>query len=248
MASEREMMYLQRVSNFQRASWWGRAALLSVLSLGSFAAGAPALSGSAQAASKALSSAKKRKIGQAALNSFQGQHQKVEALLAKKATDSALAREVDQLLDYQELAQAALGGKSAYAEACKSDCAKFEKALSELIRRNYLRFLRKSGEGRVEYLGAQVGRKGSAVKIKTRVQRKKAPAGSRNNHVFVSYILRESSPGQWRAVDVVTEGVSLRKTYRYEFKKILNRAGAGGGIKGVIAKIEAKLAEVSAKP
>lgn len=246
MASEREMMYLQRVSNFHKASW-GRVALISVLSLGSFAGAAAALSESAHAAKKALSAPDKSKIGQAALDSFQGQHKKVQALLAKKASDKALASEVDRLLDYQELAYAALGGKSAYVGACKSECAKFEKALSELIRRNYLRFLRKSDEGRVEYLGAQVGRKGSAVKIKTRVLRKQGKKGARNNHVLVSYILRESSPGVWRAVDVVTEGVSLRKTYRYEFKKILNRSGAGGGIKGVIAKIEAKLAEVAAK-
>lgn len=254
MASEPFMMYLLGV-NFapscsnpaKRVPVSRGARALSLLGL-ALTLGTGALQAQAQSKSAAPAKAKpavdRNAIGQKALNEFQRKHRAVEALVAKKAKDSALSAQVDGLLNYSALAQAALGGN--YAAVCKTRCAEFESALTDLIRGNYLRFLRKSKEGKVEYLGAQVGRKGSAVKIKTVVHPSKSKKGSRKQ-VKVSYILQRAAGQDWRVVDIITEGVSLRKTYRYEFQKIIERPGAQGGIDGVIAKIRTKLAELAKK-
>lgn len=247
MASEPWMMYLQDViPAFLSSSLLRRSLLLGTL-VGGVCCAVPVASVQAAAAVKTKSKPKagatpdRQAIGQTVLHDFQRKHQAIEILVAKRAKDTALAAQVDTLLNYQALAQSALG--SNHASICNTRCAEFEHALTDLIRSNYLRFLRQAKKGRVEYLGAQVGRKGNAVKIKTIVHRNKAKAGSRTNKVQVSYILQRKGNEAWKVVDIITEGVSLRKTYRYEFQKILARPGSEGGIGGVIKKIKDKLAQ-----
>jgi ABC-type transporter MlaC component len=41
--------------------------------------------------------------------------------------------------------------------------------------------------------------------------------------------------------NIITDGVSLAKTYRYEFNKILRDEG----IDGLIARLESKIAEIA---
>ena len=177
-----------------------------------------------------------------ALAAFQARHKSVTTLVAQNAASAALQTEVDLLLDYDELAQAALGGSEAYASTCKDQCSQFNALLGELIRENYLRLVRQANGSEVEYLGTAVSKKSNAVKLSTRV---KAAASGKNKTVQIDYVMQQRD-GKWLVVDIITEGISLRKTYRFEFKKILDRPGAEGGIGGVIAKIQAKLAEIAA--
>lgn len=189
----------------------------------------------------------KKALGQEALDFFASRHQQVVSLLRAKSSEGKLAALVDDLIDYRELSRSALGGSKVYASKCGSKCAAFEKALGELIRRNYLRFIREADGHKVEYLGAKVGRRGTAVKIDTRVKtKKKSKAAARRSEVQVSYVLKKRGDTQWAVVDIITEGVSLRKTYRHEFEQIMAKPGAQGGIEGVIAQIQSKLQELSA--
>ena len=47
--------------------------------------------------------------------------------------------------------------------------------------------------------------------------------------------------GKWFVRDIITDGVSLSKNYRYEFHKIMRDEG----IDGLIARLETKLADLA---
>lgn len=242
------MMYLQSVTSVFCPTTRSSRTMALLLGLVMFSPSWSAQASFGQAKTKAVapSAPSKKDIGAQALKTFQSRHKTVMALVAKKAKDADLFAQVDALLNYQALAHAALGaGSSGYAGVCKSKCGAFEAALTELIRSNYLRFIRKAKDGQVEYTGVQVGKKGNAVKIATKVTPGKGK--SRTKEVQVSYVLKKSGD-HWKVVDIITEGVSLRKTYRYEFQKIMERPGTQGGIDAVVAKIKLKLAELSKKP
>ena len=52
----------------------------------------------------------------------------------------------------------------------------------------------------------------------------------------VDYVMHRSE-GQWYVRDIITEGVSLSKTYKYEINKLYK----AGGIDKVIVTLQAKL-------
>ena len=83
-------------------------------------------------------------------------HAKVIALADADAKPDAIQREVDLLLDYGWIAQAALGGPSRYAERCAPRCDEFEALLTKLIRSSYTKRLSAKQRGEVEYLGEHV--------------------------------------------------------------------------------------------
>ena len=55
----------------------------------------------------------------------------------------------------------------------------------------------------------------------------------------VAYVLHEVD-GRWQVRDIITDGVSIAKTYRFEFKKVL----AKDGIDGILARLRTKLGEI----
>jgi phospholipid transport system substrate-binding protein len=181
-------------------------------------------------------------LGKEALASFQARHKAVLQLIADKASAEAVQKEVDLVLDYVDLAHAALGGSDHYAAQCKTRCAEFDAALTRLIRENYLRMIRQAKADQVEYSGVAVSPKTKAVKITTKIKTQQSGRKS----VEVAYVVQRKD-GRWLIADIITEGVSLRKTYRYEFGKILEKPGDAGGIDAVIRKIDDKLKEI-AKP
>jgi len=170
------------------------------------------------------------------MDAFQTRHGAVIKLVKKKASTSKLQKEVDRLLDYGWIARAALGGKTKYAENCGPRCDEFEKLLTRLIRENYFRLVRKAEAHPVEYINEIKGRKG-AVKVTTRIKIQK---NGRTQKVEVAYVMHKVG-AEWQVRDIITDGMSLAKTYRYEFNQVRKREG----IDGVIAKLETKLAEVA---
>lgn len=169
-----------------------------------------------------------------AIDAFKAKHEAVVQLVKKNASDSDLQAKVDGLLDYQYLATSALGGPENYATVCGSRCAEFEQLLTRLIRENYLRMIRKAEKHPVEYVGQVAGRN-EVYKVTTRVKIEK---NSREQLVTVDYVMHKID-GNWQVRDIITDGVSLAKTYRYEFNKIAK----DGGIDGIIRKLEDKLAK-----
>jgi phospholipid transport system substrate-binding protein len=203
-----------------------RAVLLAALALALPAI--PLAPGTAQAAGPGQDAS--------ALAAFQSRHETVVTLVRKHASAAKLQQEVDDLLDYAWIARAALGGTGKYQESCQPRCSEFEGLLTRLIRENYLRLVRKAESHPVEYVGELKGRKG-AVKVTTRIQIEK---NGRKQKLEVAYVMH-LGPDGWEVRDIITDGMSLAKTYRYEFNQIRKREG----IDGVIHKLESKLAEVA---
>lgn len=170
-----------------------------------------------------------------ALEAFKASHQTVVGLVHDKAPSDKLQSEVDDLLDYTWIARAALGGERRYEKKCEPRCAEYEALLAKLIRENYLKRIRQADTGTVEYLGEEV-RKNKA-KVDTRVTFTK---DGEKQVLEISYVMHYVD-GKWVARNIITDGVSLAKTYRYEFGKIVRDEG----IDGLINRLQTKLADVA---
>lgn len=166
-----------------------------------------------------------------ALDTFRAGHTRVVELVGKRAASDAIEREVDRLLDYGALARESLGGADRYAERCGSRCAEFEALLARLIRENYLRRLRSDGAHRVDYVGEETRSRGTV--IMTSVAFKK---DGHDQSVTVDYLMHEVD-GRWQVRDIITDGVSLARNYKFEFNQILKQ----DGIDGLIARLEARI-------
>lgn len=176
--------------------------------------------------------------GDSAIDAFTAKHEAVVKLVKNKATDAQLQEKVDELLDYEYLSTAALGGPDRYAEVCDARCDEFSALLTELIRENYLRMIRKAEKHPVEYVGEVAG-KNDVYKVTTRV---KVVKNGREQTLTVDYIMHKVD-SKWQVRDIITEGVSLAKTYRYEINKIAKDQG----IDGVIRKLQDKLATLESE-
>lgn len=172
-----------------------------------------------------------------ALDAFKAGHAKVVELVAKRAAGDAIQRQVDALLDYTALAQESLGGTARYAERCGTRCAEFEALLGRLIRENYLRRIRSDRAHQVDYLGEEARPKGTRVMTAIRYSK-----DGKDESVAVDYLMHEVD-GRWQVRDIVTDGVSLARNYKYEFNQILKQ----DGIDGLIARLESKLALLAKK-
>lgn len=168
-----------------------------------------------------------------AAETFQTQHDALVQLVEDGANDGKLGAELDRMLDYGWLAMASLGGPDNYASVCGSRCAEFEALLTKLIRENYLRMIRKAKQHPLELVGAVEG-KGGVHKVSTKLRVEK---NGRSRAVTVDYIMHEVA-GSWQIRDIITDDVSLVRTYRHEFNKIAKNEG----IDGVIARLQDKLA------
>lgn len=174
-----------------------------------------------------------------ALEAFKNQHGKVIELVKKKADDKKLTKEVDRLINYEKLAVAALGGPNRYKNRCEPRCEQFQQLLSRLIRENYLKRIRTNLEYELRYLGEEKQLNGTLVKTLIVVNQ-----NGETSEVEVNYLL-SLEDGVWQVFDIITDRVSLRKTYKYEFNKAFNPGG--GGIDELIGKLERKLATLAQK-
>ncbi len=170
-----------------------------------------------------------------ALEAFKASHQSVVGLVHDKAPSDKLQAEVDTLLDYDWIAKAALGGPRRFAKKCDPRCDEYQALLAKLIRENYLKRIRQADSGSVEYVGEEV-RKDKA-KVDTRVTFTK---DGETQTLKISYVMHYVD-GKWVARNIITDGVSLAKTYRFEFGKIIRDEG----IDGLISRLETKLADVA---
>lgn len=169
------------------------------------------------------------------LDAFKTSHEAVIGLVSKKAANDAIQKEVDAFLDYRWIAEQSLGGSKRYAKRCEPRCAEFEALLTRLIRENYLRRIHQADKGKVKYLDED--RRGDKAKVDTKVTYTK---DGRTQDLKISYVMALADD-RWVVRDIITEGVSLAKNYRFEFNKILRDEG----IDGLIARLETKLNEVA---
>jgi phospholipid transport system substrate-binding protein len=172
-----------------------------------------------------------------ALETFKAKHNKVVELVKKRAEPAALQKEVDDLLDYKALAETSLGGPARYASKCEPRCSEFETLLARLIRENYLKRIRTDKKYDLTYVGEETKPRGTHVTTTVSLSRDGKP-----EVVEVVYVMHEVG-GVWKVEDIITDGVSLAKNYKFEFNKILKDKG----INELISRLESKLTELAAK-
>lgn len=173
--------------------------------------------------------------GVSALEEFKRRHEVVLLLVKSKVPEPAIIAEVDTLLDYKWLADQSLGRKHLPDDACEPRCAEFEALLTRLIRQNYLKRISQAETGTVEYVGED--KRARATKVTTRVRFTKDGV---EQNIEVAYVMHVVG-GKWIVRDIITEGVSLAKNYRYEFNKILREEG----IDELVKRLETKLADLA---
>jgi phospholipid transport system substrate-binding protein len=142
----------------------------------------------------------------------------------KARTDARTA--VGALLDFDALAKATMGKH--WSELTAQQRKRYTDALRGAMEANYLSKM-EQGDVDLSKVHNQIlgeSTEGDRTIVKTKVQ-----AG--NDTASVDYALVRQPKG-WRAVDVITEGVSLVDTYKDQVNKLLPKKG----VDGVIAALE----------
>lgn len=173
-----------------------------------------------------------RAEARSALETFTATHARITARVDAGAEAKELQGLADELLDYRWITEAALGGPSHYEARCAPRCDELRALLTQLVRKSYLDRLSAAERGQVEVLTAHVRDK--ATKVDTRVTY--VDADGETKVISVDYVMHHVA-GRWLVRDVITDGVSLAKNYRYE----LLRLHEEGGVDHIIARLKRTL-------
>lgn len=152
-----------------------------------------------------------------------------------KAREQA-RKNVAELIDFDTLAKSTLGKK--WDEISPKDRSRYTAALKGAMEANYLVKMRQGkssdvGKVRVEILGEEPGPDGTTL-VHSKVH-------SGEDTAAIDYLMVKGAKG-WRAVDVITEGVSLADTYREQVSKLLQKKS----LNDVIATLEKKRKQLEA--
>jgi phospholipid transport system substrate-binding protein len=136
---------------------------------------------------------------------------------------------VSELIDFDALARSTLGKK--WDEIKAADRSRYTAALKGAMEANYLAKMRQGKSSDVDRIRSEVTGEdvqGGKTVVHTKVR-------SAEDTAAIDYVM-EKGPKGWRAVDVITEGVSLAETYREQVAKIL----AKKSLNDVIAALDRK--------
>lgn len=123
---------------------------------------------------------------------------------------------VGELIDFDALSKSTLGGK--WESTKPADRARYTASLKGAMEANYLSKMRQGkssdvGKIKVDLLGEEPGPQGTVVHTKVH---------SGEDTAAIDYVM-EKRARSWKAVDVITEGVSLADTYRDQVAKLLQK-------------------------
>jgi phospholipid transport system substrate-binding protein len=160
---------------------------------------------------------------------------KAEGAAKTKARNDARAS-VGALLDFDALAQATMGKH--WSELKPPQRTRYTEALRGAMEANYLSKMERGQVDMSKVKNEIVGesKEGGRSVVKTRVV-----AG--DDTAQVDYVM-EQRKGGWKAVDVITEGVSLVDTYKDQVNKLLPKKG----IDGVISALERAKKRIEEEP
>jgi len=138
-----------------------------------------------------------------------------------KADDAQLQRfvrdEMNKVLDQGYTARLVLGLHSRKASQEQIDA--FGKALSDNLNRRYAKALLEiDGNTKVKVVGETALRGGKIIRAKTEVIR------SSGAPVAVDYLFRDVN-NEWRAFDLIVEGISYVQTFRSQFDPLIRDKG-----------------------
>jgi phospholipid transport system substrate-binding protein len=158
---------------------------------------------------------------------------------AKEKARAEAREAVGALLDFQAIAQATMGKH--WAQLTAEQRVRYTNALRGAMEANYLSKMQQGevdiSKVRNEILGET--RQADKVVVKTRVVTGKDSAE-------VDYVMERTKKG-WKAVDVITEDVSLVDTYREQVNKLLPKKGVNGVI-DALERAKKRLEEQRDKP
>jgi phospholipid transport system substrate-binding protein len=160
---------------------------------------------------------------------------KAEGPARTKAREQARAA-VGELIDFDTLARSTLGKK--WDELSPKDRARYAAALRGAMEANYLAKMRQGTTGDAEKVKSEVlseEKQGDRVLVKTRVT-------SGQESAAIDYVMEKQKKG-WRAVDVITEGVSLAETYRDQVSRLM----AKKNFDAVVSALERKRKSLEAE-
>ena len=143
---------------------------------------------------------------------------------------------VADLIDFDELSKSTLGKE--WDKLKPADRRRYTDALKGAMEANYLAKMRQGNSSEVDKVKSEVlgeEQQGEKVIVHTRVQ-------SGQDSAAIDYLM-EKRPKGWRAVDVITEGVSLADTYREQVAKLLPKKGFDGVVSALEKKRKALEAE-----
>lgn len=139
----------------------------------------------------------------------------------EKRLAAQVTRRVRDFLDIDTLGERAM--RDHWAGLSSGQRREFLQLLRGLVEANYVRALRANLEYEVRFLGEERSAGGQLlVKTEIRMQRRGRPRA-----IAIDYLLTRDG-GDWRASDVVTDGVGLVENYRAQFNKIIARDGFAG--------------------
>jgi len=144
---------------------------------------------------------------------------------AKEKARAEAREAVGALLDFQAIAQATMGKH--WPQLTAEQRVRYTNALRGAMEANYLSKMQQGevdiSKVRNEILGET--RQGDKVLVKTHVV-------SGKDSAEVDYVMERGKKG-WKAVDVITEDVSLVDTYREQVNRLLPKKGVDGVIQAL---------------
>ncbi len=170
---------------------------------------------------------------QAALSFLQKRHDAVNQVLRKPdnaARQKRLSFLLDQLLDYEELAKRSLDRE--WNARKDAELKEFVSLLRQLVERQYQKNLETTLSYKVKYVSAQPLEQGAMVKTTAKSTKK-----LRDPMLEIDYNMLPSG-ADWRVYDIITDGVSLVKNYRRQFRRIIRDEGWDGLIDRMQKKLE----------
>ncbi len=146
-------------------------------------------------------------------------------------TDKKVEGIVDRMLDYQTLAQDSLGRD--WKKHTPEEQKKFSELLTLLVRRAYRKNLDKTlVDYEVTYTQVETSKKGVKVYTVAKNRKKK-----REEPTQIDYLVHQVN-GKWQIRDVVTEGSSMVRNYRRQFRKIIKKHGFDELLKRMQKKLD----------
>jgi phospholipid transport system substrate-binding protein len=139
---------------------------------------------------------------------------------AEKRLAAQIGTELSSFLDVTELGQRALGNHWKTLNATQRK--EYLKLLRELVEGNYIKAMRSNVRYEVKYLKEEEKDGSRLVSTELQLERNGRP-----ETMSVDYALRKEGTN-WRAFDLVTDGVGLVENYRGQFNKIIAKEGIAG--------------------
>lgn len=164
-------------------------------------------------------------------NFVKGKQSELSALVSKtKSADDErkLDAAFDSVFDYDSLAKATL--KDSWDSLTPAQRVDFASVLKDLVRNAYRKNLKKTLGYSVDYKGESDADAGKLVKTVARNTK-----NSREEPVSVDYVVHQVD-GKWLINDIVTEGSSLVRNYRNQFRRVIQKHGFDELLKRMKAK------------